>query len=136
MKYLLDTDTCIELIRRKPAGLLQRLVEVEPGEAGISSITRAELIYGVAKSTRPEENQAALEQFLLPLELVDFNDSAALAYGQIRAALERLGQGIGGMDLLIAAHALSLGCILVTNNVKEFSHVEGLKIENWLSRQA
>ena len=108
MKYLLDTNICIALIRQRPAGLLQRLTTLEPGEVGLSSITLAELIYGAAKSSQAEQNLAALEQFLLPLELVNFDESAASAYGQIRAGLEREGKVIGSMDLLIAAHALSL----------------------------
>jgi len=133
MKYLLDTNICIALIRQRPAALIGRLTAFEPGEVGLSSITLAELLYGAAKSTQPEQNQAALEQFLLPLELVDFDGSAALAYGQIRAGLERDGKIIGSMDMLIAAHALSLNTILVTNNTKEFGRVPGLLLEDWIS---
>ena len=133
MKYLLDTNICIALIRQRPAGLLQRLTALEPGEVGLSSITLAELIYGAAKSSQTEQNLAALEQFLLPLELVNFDESAATAYGQIRAGLEREGKVIGSMDMLIAAHALSLNTILVTNNTKEFGRVSGLLLEDWIS---
>ena len=133
MKYLLDTNICIALIRQRPAGLLQRLTALEPGEVGLSSITLAELIYGAAKSSQTEQNLAALEQFLLPLELVNFDESAATVYGQIRAGLEREGKIIGSMDMLIAAHALSLNTILVTNNTKEFGRVSGLLLEDWIS---
>ena len=133
MKYLLDTNICIALIRQRPAGLLQRLTALEPGEVGLSSITLAELIYGADKSSQTEQNLAALEQFLLPLELVNFDESAATAYGQIRAGLEREGKVIGSMDMLIAAHALSLNTILVTNNTKEFGRVSGLLLEDWIS---
>jgi tRNA(fMet)-specific endonuclease VapC len=133
MKYLLDTNICIALIRQRPAGLLQRLTALEPGEVGLSSITLAELIYGAAKSSQTEQNLAALEQFLLPLELVNFDESAATAYGQIRAGLEREGKVIVSMDILIAAHALSLNTILVTNNTKEFGRVSGLLLEDWIS---
>ena len=133
MKYLLDTNICIALIRQRPAGLLQRLTTLEPGEVCLSSITLAELIYGAAKSSQTEQNLAALEQFLLPLELVNFDESAATAYGQIRAGLEREGKVIGSMDMLIAAHALSLNTILVTNNTKEFGRVSGLLLEDWIS---
>jgi tRNA(fMet)-specific endonuclease VapC len=133
VKYLLDTNICIALIRQRPAGLLQRLTTLEPGEVGLSSITMAELIYGAAKSSQTEQNLAALEQFLLPLELVSFDESAATAYGQIRAGLEREGKVIGSMDMLIAAHALSLNTILVTNNTKEFGRVLGLLLEDWIS---
>ena len=133
MKYLLDTNICIALIRQRPAGLLQRLTALEPGEVGLSSITLAELIYGAAKSSQAEQNLAALEQFLLPLELVNFDESAATAYGQIWAGLEREGKVIGSMDMLIAAHALSLNTILITNNTKEFGRVSGLLLEDWIS---
>ena len=133
MKYLLDTNICIALIRQRPAGLLQRLTALEPGEVGLSSITLAELIYVADKSSQTEQNLAALEQFLLPLELVNFDESAATAYGQIRAWLEREGKVIGSMDMLIAAHALSLNTILVTNNTKEFGRVSGLLLEDWIS---
>jgi tRNA(fMet)-specific endonuclease VapC len=133
MKYLLDTNICIALIHQRPAALLQRLIALKPGEMGLSSITLAELIYGADKSAQPEQNLAALEQFLLPLELVDFGESAATAYGQIRAGLEREGKVIGSMDMLIAAHALSLNTILVTNNTKEFGRVSGLLLEDWIS---
>ena len=133
MKYLLDTNICIALIRQRPAGLLQRLTALEPGEVGLSSISLAELIYGAAKSSQTEQNLAALEQFLLPLELVNFDESAATAYGQIRAGLEREGKIIVSMDILIAAHALSLNTILVTNNTKEFGRVSGLLLEDWIS---
>ena len=133
MKYLLDTNICIALIRQRPAGLLQRLTALEPGEVGLSSITLAELIYVADKSSQTEQNLAALEQFLLPLELVNFDESAATVYGQIRAGLEREGKIIGSMDMLIAAHALSLNTILVTNNTKEFGRVSGLLLEDWIS---
>lgn len=133
MKYLLDTNICIALIRQKPGALLQRLTSLQPGDAGISSITLAELFHGVEKSARPEQNMTALEQFLLPLDLADFDQGAALAYGKIRTDLERVGQIIGSMDILIAAHAVSLDAIMVTNNMQEFQRVKGLFVEDWIS---
>ena len=133
MKYLLDTNICIALIRQKPAALIQRLTSLQPGDAGISSITLAELCHGVEKSARPEQNMSALEQFLLPLDLADFDQEAARAYGKIRTDLERTGQIIGSMDILIAAHAVSLDAIIVTNNVQEFQRVKGLFVEDWIS---
>ena len=133
MKYLLDTNICIALIRQKPAALIQRLTSLQPGDAGISSITLAELFHGVEKSARPEQNMSALEQFLLPLDLADFDLDAALAYGRIRMDLERTGQLIGSMDMLIAAHAVSVDAILVTNNVQEFRRAKGLLVEDWIS---
>ena len=133
MKYLLDTNICIALIRYKPAALLQQLISHQPGDVGISSITLAELVLGAEKSAQLERNMSALQQFLLPLELADFDQRAALAYGKIRAELERSGQIIGSMDMLIAAHAISLDAILVTNNIREFQRVNGLTLEDWLS---
>ena len=133
MKYLLDTNICIALIRHQPAALIQRITAHAPGDVGISSITLAELAHGVEKSERIEQNRSALEQFLLPLELADFDQKAALVYGKIRARLEGDGQTIGSMDLLIAAHVLSLETTLVTHNLREFQRVPRLKVEDWLS---
>lgn len=133
MKYMLDTNLCIEIIRHKPTGLLEKIAQFVPGEIGISTITVAELAYGAQKSNFPAKNLAALEQFLLPLEISDYDHAAALAYGKIRAELERAGQPIGAMDLLIGAHALSLNVVLVTNNVREFQRISNLKLENWIT---
>jgi tRNA(fMet)-specific endonuclease VapC len=133
MKYMLDTNICVALIRRKPPMLIKRITSHQPGDVGVSSITLAELVHGVEKSVQAEQNMSALQQFLLPLELADFDQQAALAYGKIRAQLESEGQTIGSMDMLIAAHAISLETILVTNNVKEFHRVKGLKVEDWIS---
>lgn len=102
------------------------------GSVGISSVTLAELHYGIHKSSKPDKNQVALDQFLIPLEIVDFDSDAAIVYGEIRAALEKEGTPIGSLDTLIAAHAKSLRLTLVTNNEKEFDRVDGLKIENWV----
>jgi len=132
MKYLLDTNICIYLIKQRPSAVLDRFRALSAGEVGVSSITVAELQYGIEKSTFQEKNRAALTKFFLPLETVVFDSAAANAYGQIRAKLERAGTPIGAMDLLIAAQAVSLGVFLVTNNVREFERIEGLKIENWV----
>ncbi len=131
MKYLLDTNICIYIIKRKPPEVLARFTQHNLGDIGISSITVAELSYGVQKSQRIEQNQQALEQFLLPLEVAEFDAVAGLFYGKARASLERKGTPIGSMDLLIAAQALSLGLTVVTNNAKEFDRVENLIVENW-----
>ncbi len=133
MKYMLDTSICISIIRQKPARLLEKIVQFVPGEIGVSSITVSELMYGAQKSAFPDRNLTALEKFLLPLEIVDYNRSAAFVYGKIRAELERVGHPIGAMDLLIGAHALSLDVTLVTNNVREFQRISNLKLENWLT---
>jgi tRNA(fMet)-specific endonuclease VapC len=134
MKYMLDTDICITLIRQKPAALLRQLTSREPGQVGISGITLAELVHGVEKSAQPEHNLSALQQFLLPLELADFDQQAALAYGKIRKSLERDGRIIGSMDMLIAAHAIGLGATLVTNNEGEFKRIDGLVLDNWIKK--
>ena len=129
--WLLDTNICIYLIKRRPERVLDRLRALDVATVGVSSITVAELQYGVAKSSRPEHNALALAALLAPLDVLPFDDAAAAAYGVVRADLERAGTPIGAMDLLIAAHARVLGRTLVTNNVREFSRVPGLKVENW-----
>jgi tRNA(fMet)-specific endonuclease VapC len=101
------------------------------GDIGISSITLAELRFGVEKSRQVEKNRQALDEFILPLELADFDGKAADSYGKVRALLEREGKPIGSMDMLICAHALSLGVTLVTNNTGEFRQVRNLKIADW-----
>jgi tRNA(fMet)-specific endonuclease VapC len=131
VKYLLDTNICIYLINAKPPHVLQQFRAHPVGEIGISSITVAELTYGVAKSRQRAQNQAALTQFLLSLSIVNFDERAATVYGSLRATLEQHGTPIGALDTLIAAQALSLEVILVTNNVREFARVEGLEIVNW-----
>lgn len=134
MKVMLDTNICIYLIKQRPQSLLARFRSFPVGHIGISVITLAELQYGISKSSQPKKNREALEQFLSPLEVAAFDRQATVAYGTIRTALERKGRLIGAMDLLIAAHALSLGVRLVTNNEREFRQVPGLRVENWVSR--
>ena len=131
MKYLLDTNICVFVIRKKSQLALQRLRQHPPGVVGISTITLAELRYGADKSQDPAKNHAALNSFLAPLDDVDFDARVAEHYGNIRADLERRGLPIGALDTLIAGHAQSLGLILVTNNVSEFTHVSGLAVEDW-----
>jgi tRNA(fMet)-specific endonuclease VapC len=132
MKVLLDTDICIYAINRRVAGPLARLRRYEVGEVGVSAITYAELRFGVEKSTRSQENMVHLEHFLLPMEILPFEAEAGRCYGRLRNELQRAGLAIGGKDLLIAAHALSLGVTLVTNNVREFDRLEGLRVERWM----
>lgn len=133
MKYMLDTNVCVELIRKQPTKLVDHLNQLRAGDVGVSAITVSELQHGVHKSKNPEQNIAALEQFLLPLLVAEYDYDAASVYGQVRAYLERVGSPIGSMDLLIAAHALSLNAILVTNNVREFARVPDLQVEDWLA---
>ena len=131
--FMLDTNICIYIIKKKPEQVLRRLKNARISDIGVSSITLSELEYGTAKSSRPDQNRIALAEFLAPLEILSYDDMAAQEYGKIRACLERQGTPIGSMDMLIAAHALSLNCTLVTNNEREFSRIQSLKIENWVN---
>ena len=133
MKYLLDTNICIYIIKNSPSSVIEKFHSLTIGDLGVSSITLAELEYGVSKSVHKMKNQAALYQFISPLEILDFDTLAAQAYGQIRVDLEQQGKLIGSMDMLIAAHALSLKITLVTNNVKEFNRIPNLLVENWVA---
>ncbi len=131
MKVMLDTNTCIYLIKRKPEKVLQRFQAYSIGDIGISSITLAELEYGVAKSQHVQKNRLALDEFILPLEIAAFDEAASEKYGAMRSMLEKNGMLIGSMDMLIAAHALSLDVTVVTNNMKEFKRIKGLKVVDW-----
>lgn len=132
MKFMLDTNTCIYIIKRKPHKVIERFKQTEISQIGISAITLSELLYGVSKSSKPEQNQVALAQFIAPLEILPYGDEAAQYYGDIRTGLEKQGTPIGSLDMLIAAHALSAACTLVTNNETEFIRVSKLKVENWV----
>ena len=127
---LLDTNTCIYIINNRPPNVLEKFRKYKAGEVGISSIAASELAYGVAKSGSLK-NRKALEMFLAPLQILPFDSQCLWFYADLRASLEKQGQSIGPMDTLIAAHALSIGGKLVTNNVKEFVRVPKLKLENW-----
>lgn len=129
--YLLDTNICIYLINERPRQVIERFRRHALSTIGVSSITVAELAFGVAKSASTR-NRAALQGFLVPLVIAPFDVNAALAYGDLRATLERQGQPIGPLDMQIAAHALSLNAVLVTNNEREFRKVPGLALENWV----
>ena len=131
MKRVLDTNICIYIIKKRPIEVLKRFKEFDVGDLALTSITVAELTYGAYKSQHQQKNLKALEDFFYPFDFLDFDEMAAREYGMIRASLESSGQVIGGLDMLIAAIVKAHGYILVTNNVKEFERVEGLKIENW-----
>ncbi len=132
MRFLLDTNICIYIIKRQPPQVLDKFRTLDLSDVGISSITVAELEYGAYKSQQTDRNRVAFNQFLMPLEIVPFDERATQNYGQLRSQLERQGIVIGSMDMLIASQALSLGLILVTNNVREFSRIPDLVIENWI----
>ncbi len=132
MIYMLDTDICIYIIKRKPGSVVNRLEKLKPGELAMSAITFAELVNGAKKSKYVEANMERLNDLGELIDVRPFDKQAALFYGSVRSSLEKRGEVIGGNDLLIAAHALSLNWTLVTNNEKEFRRVEGLRVENWV----
>lgn len=132
--YLLDTNICIYIINRRPPGVFDRFDGLQIGQVAISSITGAELTYGVEKSGS-SRNRQALDKFFAPLDVLPFDEAAMRRYGGLRSGLERQGHPIGPMDQLIAAHALALDAVLVTNNLREFERVPGLRLENWVSRE-
>ena len=133
MRVLLDTNICIYMIKNKPPEVRKHFERFVPGDIAISSITVAELQYGVEKSAAREKNALALEAFLLPLEIAPFDMESALAYGKIRAALESQGKPIGSMDMLIAAQAIAQDFTLITHNLKEFDRIPGLRCETWVN---
>ncbi len=130
-RYLLDTNICIYIRQKRPAEVLRRFRKLRAGEAVLSVITYGELLYGAAKSEQRTEGLARLRELIHVLPATALPESAAEAYGTIRASLESRGEMIGNNDLWIAAHALAAGLTLVTNNEKEFRRVRGLKIQNW-----
>jgi len=131
MRFMLDTNICIYVIKRRPGALIERLGALRVGEVGISTITLAELEYGASKSAQRKRNRQALHEFVSALHVAAFDVPATAAYGDLRASLERKGRPIGSMDLMIAAHAISLSVTVVTNNEREFKRVAGLRVENW-----
>jgi tRNA(fMet)-specific endonuclease VapC len=131
MKILLDTNICIYIMNRRPMHVIERFKRYKPGDIGVTSITVAELYFGVSKSSQIERNRSALIRFLTPLEILPFTSGAAETYGQIKAHLRSLGMMIGELDCLIAAQALSLKLPLVTNNASEFQRIPKLTLENW-----
>jgi tRNA(fMet)-specific endonuclease VapC len=132
-RYMLDTDTCSYIMRRSNEGVLKRLAKASVDDVCISVITKAELLYGVEVSTKRKQDEAAVAAFLRYIEVLDFPDEASSHYAQIRADLKKRGAMIGANDLLIAAHARSLGLRLITNNTREFRRVRDLSIENWVT---
>jgi tRNA(fMet)-specific endonuclease VapC len=129
---MLDTNICIYIIKNKPMSVLKKFQEYNIGDLALSSITVSELYYGAYKSQYIEKNLLALEHFLQPFNIVEYDLKASIEYGKIRAVLEKQGNIIGGLDMQIAAHALSLDMTLVTNNTKEFNRVKDLILDNWV----
>lgn len=135
MIYMLDTNICIYIIKQKPKEVIDKFKKMKENDICISSITYSELLYGAEKSSNVKKNLLALTMFLSNIEILPYDENASSEYGLIRAELEKDGKPIGPLDMLIAAHAKSLNIKLVTNNVKEFERVKGLKIENWVKNK-
>ena len=133
MIYMLDTNICIYIIKQKPKDVIERFRKLRSADICISSITYSELLYGAEKSTNIAKNLIALTMFLSNIEVLPYDENASVDYGLLRAKLEKEGMPIGPLDMLIAAHAKSLNITLVTNNLKEFKRVKGLKLENWVA---
>jgi tRNA(fMet)-specific endonuclease VapC len=131
MRFMLDTNTCVDLIRSRNDRVLRRMKRRDPDELCVSSVTLSELEYGAAKSVDAPKNRLALLGFMTPLRVLPYDDAVAPFYGRIRADLERMGMPIGPFGTMIAAHALSLGLVLVTDNEREFRRVAGLRVQNW-----
>ncbi len=132
-EYLLDTNMCIYLIKKRPPEVMQRFQQIQLQQLHIPSITVFELYYGIQKNSSHRRNLSALENFISPLTVVDFNLEAAKQAAKIRDTLQKKGTPIGPYDIQIAATALSLNMVLLTNNTREFERVKGLKLENWVS---
>lgn len=132
MKYMLDTNICIYVMNERPPEIKQ-LFNQHMGQLCISSITLAELHYGAHRSSKAAHNLSVINEFCKHLEVLPFDEEASAAYGVLRAVLQGQGVPIGSNDMLIAAHAIALGLVIVTNNEKEFSRVQGLSCENWVS---
>jgi tRNA(fMet)-specific endonuclease VapC len=130
-RYILDTDICSYIMKRSHPALLERICSVPIRDQAVSVVTVAELLYGVKLSARPKQARAAFDAFIRHLEVIEWSADAAEHYADIRANLKLRGEMIGANDLLIAAHARNLKAIMVTNNVREFRRVKGLKVENW-----
>lgn len=131
MRWMLDTDTCIAVIKQHPVAL-KKLRGKTVGQVGISSITLGELAFGAEKSSRSRQAREALGEFLVALEVVGFDDASAMTYGKVRISLELGGKPIGPLDTLIGSHALEIDAILVTHNTREFSRIDGLRLEDWI----
>ena len=131
MKFLLDTNICVFLIRKRSDSIRAHILRHQVGEIGVSSITEAELRFGADKSSDPVKNHAILDRFFLTLPVLDFDSDCAREYGKIREFLEKNGSPIGSLDTLIAAHALSAGLTVVTNNTREFQRMPGLSVVDW-----
>ena len=133
MSYFLDTNTCIYFLKGTYKNILNKVLSFSPADIKISAIVQAELLYGVEKSIKKDENMKKLASFLLPFDIIPFDDNCSAYYAKIRVELEKIGTPIGPNDLMIGSTVLAQNGILVTNNVKEFSRISKLNIENWIN---
>lgn len=133
MLYLLDTDTVIYILKRRPPDVAVHFERITPEDVAISAVSIAELVFGAEKSQHPVRARRAVERIADLLRVLPFDEGAAKIHGKVRSHLERLGTPIGALDTLIGAHALSARATLVTNNVREFERIPGLRVENWVS---
>lgn len=131
MRYLLDTNVWVDYLNQRFESVTARIQRADPEELGLSTVVLAELRYGADKSQRPARNHARIDVLIQEIPGLDFDETAAAAFGQLRTALEAQGSPIGPYDMMIAAQALSRGLVLVTDNVREFGRVKGLQVENW-----
>ena len=131
MRYMLDTNVCIDYLKGNSEKIRDRIISAPDDTLCVSAITFSELMFGVENSSNREKNLVALNFFLLKIDIVPYDDQAAAAYGEIRKQLKQEGNLIGGMDMLIAAHARASDSVLVTHNTREFNRVQGLRIEDW-----
>ncbi len=129
---MLDTNICIYIIKNKPLNVRKKLENYSFGEIAISSITVSELYYGAYKSDKREQNLLSLNNFLSPFNIIEFDMECSLVYGKIRTELEKKGEIIGSIDMLIASCSLAKDFTLITNNLKEFKRIKGLRVENWI----
>lgn len=134
--FMLDTDICSYIIRSRPLSVLEKFKQFNASYLCISAITQAELLYGVERSSSKKVNHAIIESFIGNLVVLDWDSMAAKHYARLRASMEADGKIIGNMDLMIAAHALSIGATVVTSNLRHFSMVEGLRVENWVEEKS
>lgn len=132
MSYLIDTNICIYLMKEKPRSVAERFRQLDIEDVVISEITVSELLFGIAKSQQKSKNQERLTHFLRPFTILPYKEPASQAYAKLRADLERRGQVIGALDMLIAGQAIAENLTLVTNNTKEFQRINGLRLENWV----
>jgi len=130
--YMLDTDTCSYIIRERPIGVLEHFRKLAMEQVCISTVTYAELLYGVERSSSKRINRPIIDDFVQHLDVIEWDNAAAEQYGKIRTDLEASGKPIGAMDMMIAAHAKSIKAVLVTNNQKHFARIKRLKVENWV----